>query len=692
VGRPAKIDSRPCVHKRFRDIRLKRVLRAVVLVFLLTAAFFSVSPQPKATAYQGRLHADGRWIKDQLGNNVCLMGANIAWRFVYASQYHDYDPLTYADEINSASLNTVKISGANFIRLGLNGWIWYVKRAPKYIEAVDTVISWCKALNIMVVLDNHAPWYDTTSSAVEYRSKYALVTQLTEWKNFMVELAQRYRNEPAVVGFDLLNEPLDYPSNGLDWSTWRTNVLEVARSIHAIDPTYLCFVEPLGSSSQEDDMNGFKTNPLPEPNIVYSAHIYYAWNYPFQEYAINYGKGNFALARQQMEAAYNERALDMLDSGFPAAIMESGVYRDYNKNPNWKVWMNDSLAFCRRREANICWFPFDPDRSDSSLISCLDSDRITLTEVGAIWRTQAQIPPSFTTVTSTVTTSISTSSTSTSHTSTNVVTYMLSTTRTGSTSSITSYRTTTITQISGSVSTTYTTKETLHSTVTSVSTRTLNLTETSTSVATQLSKDGIAVVTRTSSFFVTSGNVVRENITVQNISIQQFFETIISTMVTQICVLTQILQNLLVAETVRDTVVKVDPMTVTTTYSTSTGYSSTSVFTSQSTTVVTTSTLTSTSYQTTTKKATSLTLSYAYLGRGGPHVRFEGCLTEKDTGRPLRNKVIQLTITRASGSETFNLRTDKDGNYDYLYHNLGSFVSATAYFSGDDAYESSSAP
>jgi len=330
-----------------------------------------------------RLHTDGRWIKDSTGNIVRLKGAAVFWRFIYSSHYHDYDPLSYNDEINETSLDTFKSAGANFIRLELNGWIWYVKRAPKYVEAVDKVISWCKARKIMVVLDNHQ-WYDMDSGFM-YKDQYALATQLTEWKNFMLELAERYKNEPTVIGFDMLNEPLGYPHNGLDWNTWRTNVLEVIRAVHAVDPTYLCFVEPLGSSAEKDDMNNFKTTPLPEPNIVYSAHIYYAWDYPYQEYAINYGRGNFELAKQQMEALYYERFLDMLDAGLPALIMETGVYRDYSKNPNWEVWISDSLALYEKYNAGVCWLPSSPDRSDSSLISTLSPDRSSLTDVGAIW-------------------------------------------------------------------------------------------------------------------------------------------------------------------------------------------------------------------------------------------------------------------------------------------------------------------
>jgi endoglucanase len=109
-------------------------------------------------------------------------------------------------EINEASLDTLEGTGANFIRLTVNGWIWYVKKAPNYITAVDTVISWARRRGIMVVLDNHAPWYDMDNSVV-YKDQIALTIDPIDRKNFMVELAQRYKNNPTVIGFDMLNEP-----------------------------------------------------------------------------------------------------------------------------------------------------------------------------------------------------------------------------------------------------------------------------------------------------------------------------------------------------------------------------------------------------------------------------------------------------------------------------------------------------
>lgn len=310
-----------------------------------------------------------------------LKGAAVYWKFEYCSSYSDYDPLSYSDEINETSLDLFASTGANFIRLTVNGYLWHVKGAQKYIAAVDTVIGWCKQRKIMVVLDNHG-WYNPDVDS-EYKSKLQLIIELDEWRNCMVGLAQRYKSEPTVIGFDMFNEE---GNDGLsDWTLWRTNVLNVIRAIHVIDQTFLCFVEPLKSATEIGDMDNFRNNPLPEPNIVYSAHNYYAWDYPWFDYAKNYGGGNFDLARRQLEQEYYARWISMMEANLPVMNMETGVYRDPNSNPHSDVWQNDSLTLYEKYNVSVCWYPFDPDRQDSSLISLLASDRTTLTSVGSIW-------------------------------------------------------------------------------------------------------------------------------------------------------------------------------------------------------------------------------------------------------------------------------------------------------------------
>jgi hypothetical protein len=355
---------------------------AVLLILSFSSSMIVIPINSVSAQSQTRLHTEGHFIKDSAGNVVVLKGAALYWRLSYPSKAKDYNPFAYPDEINESSLDVFKTTGGNFIRLTVNGYLWSIAKKPTYIQAIDTFVSWCKARGIWVVMDNHN-WYNPDSSSM-YKGQTQLITELSEWRAFMVGLAQRYKDEPTVIGFDMFNEP----SNGglSNVALWRNNVLNVVQAIHAVDSGYLCFVEPLGSSREVNNMQDFKDNPLPEPNIVYAAHNYYAWDYPWFDYAKNYGAGNFALAAQQMEQLYYDRWIHMIDANLPVINMETGVYKNAAENPNWDVWIQDSLFLYAKYDVGVCWYQFDPDRPDSSITSLLASNRTGLTDVGLIWR------------------------------------------------------------------------------------------------------------------------------------------------------------------------------------------------------------------------------------------------------------------------------------------------------------------
>lgn len=344
----------------------------------LTATYTNTTPPPPTA---GRLHTEGRWVKDASGTIVRLQGAAIFWRFMYTSNYTDYDPLAYPDEISEQSMDTFKTTPANFIRFTVNGYLYHIAKKPKYIAAVDTVVQWCKARGIMVMLDNHGWWNPDANSS--YKSKPQLISELTEWRDFMVELATKYKSEPTVIGFDLFNEPGN--EGGLTWALWRANALSVCQAIHAVDPTFVISVEPILSGTEEGDLDNFLNQPLPERNIIYSIHNYLAWDYPYQNYAISYGNGDFATARTQMESLYYRRWLKAIDYNLPVMQMETAIYRDPAVNPNAEQWLVDSGQLYRNYSVGVSYWTFDPDRTDSSLISLLNADRVTLTHVGQIW-------------------------------------------------------------------------------------------------------------------------------------------------------------------------------------------------------------------------------------------------------------------------------------------------------------------
>jgi len=89
------------------------------------------------------------------------------------------------------------------------------------------------------------------------------------------------------------------------------------------------------------------------------------------------------------------------------------------------------------------------------------------------------------------------------------------------------------------------------------------------------------------------------------------------------------------------------------------------------------------------KLETTLTLSKVYVQSGmGLATKFFGVLKEKETGKGVPDKIIQLTVAgRGGGTGTYYLTTNSQGYYELIYaNNSGSYEWAEARFNGDSVY------
>jgi len=192
-----------------------------------------------------------------------------------------------------------------------------------------------------------------------------------------------------VIGFDLLNEPPAYKvwqNRGYNATQaeaiWRLNVSKVIEAIHGVDPSYICFVEALGS----EDLGVFMEKPLAIPNVVYSFHRYYGWDYPWYDYAISYGSGDFDKAFQQMEELYKQVAFNLLDMGYPVVLMETGTQKE-EFTPNHIKQMDDLYTLLEQYQVGVMHWSYDRGYSnpDHEYLYLLTDDLSGLTAVGELW-------------------------------------------------------------------------------------------------------------------------------------------------------------------------------------------------------------------------------------------------------------------------------------------------------------------
>jgi endoglucanase len=155
-------------------------------------------------------------------------------------------------------------------------------------ELVDSLLSWCKANQMYLILDLHAApggqGKDANISDADPKKPSLWEDELNRQKTVALwrKLAERYANERWIGGYDLLNEP-NWTFEGKDkngkedtlnqplWALYQA----ITRAIREVDKNHLLIIEGNGWGN---NYNGF---PGPwDSNLAFSFHKYWNANTP----------------------------------------------------------------------------------------------------------------------------------------------------------------------------------------------------------------------------------------------------------------------------------------------------------------------------------------------------------------------------------------------------------------------------
>ena len=238
-------------------------------VFVKPLTTSEIGYQPPATLdYEKLVQADGnRLVVGNAKTPITLKGINIE-AYNYGNDipggevaldnfgWKNYDESSF-QEIAGLGFNTVRLM-MSFVVFEDNakpgvykeeGWAW-----------LDRNIQWAKKHNLRLLLDMHEP-----PGGTQLPNKLSLTpASQKRLEDLWVAIAQRYRNEPTVLGYDLINEPY-IP----DWFAYAPQLIS---KIRTVDPDHLVFIEQ--SYHPADLGNNSKLYVLPFPNIVYDIHYY----------------------------------------------------------------------------------------------------------------------------------------------------------------------------------------------------------------------------------------------------------------------------------------------------------------------------------------------------------------------------------------------------------------------------------
>lgn len=234
-------------------------------------------PIPTNSVPAGFIRASGtNLVVGSPAQPIRLQGINLT-----AYSDDDADPVDshMADQFRADYENIAEL-GFNVVRLNMWQKFWddYTKTFSGYKQEgwdwLDRQIVWAKENNLYLLLDMHAPaggyqgpgyatptdFWGTGATAVNNRARLTA---------FWAALADRYKHEPVIAGYDLINEPC--PQTGSQWTAY---AVELVDAIRAVDTNHLIDVE----AGIEEDMPTI----IPRDNILYDFHSYNPWRFAAQ--------------------------------------------------------------------------------------------------------------------------------------------------------------------------------------------------------------------------------------------------------------------------------------------------------------------------------------------------------------------------------------------------------------------------
>jgi endoglucanase len=258
---------------------------------------------------QSFLHTDGKSIVDGPGNEFLIRSIGLGgWMLqegymletsAFAGAQHEIrakieeligpentDTFYTAwlnNHVRRIDIDSLATWGFNTIRLPMHYNLFTPQNLPvgEYIntgfELIDSLLSWCSANQIYLILDLHgAPGGQGDDAAISdydpakpslWESEENKARTADLWKT----LAARYADEEWIGGYDLINEPKwDALLDNNNHDLWEL-LIRITDSIRTVDPNHMLIIE---GNMWANDYTGFQ-GPW-DNNMVISFHKY--WN------------------------------------------------------------------------------------------------------------------------------------------------------------------------------------------------------------------------------------------------------------------------------------------------------------------------------------------------------------------------------------------------------------------------------
>jgi len=279
-------------------LNLKNVVLSVLLLWVgsLSAQTF--------------LHTDGLNILDESGKKVVLQGVGLGnwmlpegymWKFgengdrprkiekmvtkyLGAEKAEQFWITYHKNYITETDIRRIAELGYNSVRPALNSRLFMAEGGnnefvDEGFQLLDSLIARCKKYHLYVIIDMHgAPGGQTgqniDDSPNDLPELFSNLTNQDLLVKLWVKIADRYKDEPIVAAYDLLNEPLPDRTGASD--KYKDQLVPVyqklIKAIRAVDKKHIITLEGYNWSN-----NWSLFDKSLDSNTIYQFH-YYCWD------------------------------------------------------------------------------------------------------------------------------------------------------------------------------------------------------------------------------------------------------------------------------------------------------------------------------------------------------------------------------------------------------------------------------
>lgn len=188
---------------------------------------------------------------------------------------------SYRDNyITAEDIKFIREAGFNTIRVPFNYRLFVTRDDPLRLEGIgyellDRVVNWARREGLYVVLDMHAAPGGQTGDNIDDSWGYPFLFESAESQELTVriwrKIAGRYANEPAVLGYDLLNEPI---APFFDTAQMNPKLeplyRKIVTAIRSVDKNHIIF---LGGAQWDNNFKVF--GPPFDDKLAYTFHKYW---------------------------------------------------------------------------------------------------------------------------------------------------------------------------------------------------------------------------------------------------------------------------------------------------------------------------------------------------------------------------------------------------------------------------------